>query len=234
MADHTDFIRIRGLESSDDEVFQGLGAAAVTVEGPGGTPGTSPGIEWGEIPAEVLEQVGQYTTDLNSWIAQALRYDPDTGSRALVPELLDDLPIVPLVTSIVATGGVSLPAVAATMLTQVLMNQIGSAVANYAESLDQNSPTNILKKAFLWDNNGTMESILGTAMLRVSDDEKSILRERLTALIAELTNTTGAVNATATAVTTLEQPLKDLSLIDLIIQFGDDLKARIKGKALEF
>ena len=31
-----------------------------------------------------------------------------------------------------------------------------------------------------------------------------------------------------------EQPLKDLSLIDLIIQFGDDLKARIKGKALEF
>ena len=218
MADHTDFIRIRGLENSADEVFQGLGAASLTVEG--GTPGDNTGIEWGEIPAEAITMVSDYTTSLNDWIAKALRYNPETGTRSLVPELLDNLPIVPLVTSVVATGGLSLPAVATTMIAQVIMNQVGSAVANYAESLDENSPTNIMKKAWLWDNNGTQESILKTALLRVSDDEKSILRERITALAAEVTK--------------LEQPLKDLALIDLIIQFGDDLKARIKGKALEF
>ena len=106
------------------------------------------------------------------------------------------------------------------MATQAIMNLAGSAIENYAASLDENSPANIMKKAFLWSDGGTQTSILGTALLRVSDDEKSILRERLTALAAEVTK--------------LEQPLKDLSLIDLIIQFGDDLKARIKGKALEF
>lgn len=220
MADHTDFIRIRGLESADSEVFQGLGAASLTVSG--GTPGGSTGIEWGEIPAEVLTMISDYSQSLNDWIAQAVRYDEDTGTRSLVPELLDDLPIVPMALATVATGGLSLPAVATTMIAQVLMNHVGTVVADYAEAHDVNSPINLLRKAFLKDD----KSILGEAFLQDGSDP-SILKERLTAMIAELTNTTGAI-------TTLEQPLKDLSLIDLIIQFGDDLKARIKGKALEF
>ena len=214
--DHLDFIRIRGLESSDTEVFQGMGGATLTAETSGGTsPGTTTSLEWGEIPTEVLEQVAQYTTDLNEWIAEAVRYDPDSGTRSLVPELLDNLPVVPIVTTAVtaATAPVALPAVATVMLSQVIMNQVGTAVAEYARSHDPDAPENILKKAFLWDNDGTLESILKTAMLRVSDTEKSILRERLTAL---------------------EQPLKDLSLIDATIEAGNDLKVRVKGKALEF
>lgn len=227
MADHTDYIRIRGLNSGDAEVFQGLGAVSFPDESEPSPVTPSPGLEWGEIPEDAIRMVGEYTASLNDWMAEAAQYDADSGSRALPPALLANLPVVPLITSIVATGGISLPAVATVLISQVIMNLVGSAISNYAASLDPNSPQNILKKAFLWDNNGTPESILKTAMLRVSDPEKSILRDRLTALITELTNTTGAV-------TNLEQPLKDLALVDETIQFGDDMKARIKGKALEF
>ena len=213
MADHLDFIRIRGLESSDDEVFQGLGGAAVTVEGPGGTPGTSPGFDWGEIPQEVLSMISDYSQELNAWIAQAVRYDEDTGSRSLVPELLDDLPIVPMALATVATGGLSLPAVATTMLAQVLMNHVGTAVANYAEAHDVNSPINLLRKAFLKDD----KSILGEAFLRDGSDP-SILKERLTALIEELTNTTSAV--------------EDLTFIDAEIKYADNTSLHAKGKVL--
>jgi hypothetical protein len=217
MADHTDFIRIRGLESSDTEVFQGLGAASLTVSGPGGgdSGGTSPGMEWGEIPETVLTMISDYSQELNDWIAKAIRYDEESGTRALVPELLDDLPVVPMALATVATGGLSLPAVATTMLAQVLMNHVGTAVANYAEAQDPNSPSNVLRKALIKDD----KSILAEALLQAGADP-SILQARLTELVEKTGN--------------LEQPLKDLALVDVIIQLGDDLKARMKGKALEF
>lgn len=211
MADHLDFIRIRGLETpSEAEVFQGIGGGTVT-SAPGS--GETPSLEWGEIPQEAIEMVSTYTQDLNTWLAEALRYDPDSGSRALPPGLLDNIPVIPLITSLVATGGASLPAVATVVVSQVLMNYVGSAVANYAESLDENSPVNLLKKAFLYDNNGTQESILKTAFLRLTDPEYSILQQKL----AEI-----------------RDGVNDLAMVDATVHIGDDLKARIKGKALEF
>lgn len=211
MADHTDFIRIRGLESADTEVFQGLGAASLAVAGPGGGGGSE--MDWGEIPETVLTMISDYSEDLNTWIAKAIRYDEDTGTRALVPELLDDLPVVPMALATVATGGLSLPAVATTMLAQVLMNHVGTAVANYAEAHDVNSPVNLLKKAFLKDD----KSILGEAWLQ-NGDEPSIVKDRLTALIAELTNTTTAV--------------EDLTFLDAEIKYADNTSLHAKGKVL--
>jgi len=117
--------------------------------------------------------------------------------------------------AIVATGGAALPAVATIMITQTIMNLAGSQLEQIRNNWDPNSPINVFKKAFLKDG----KSILSEAWLQ-SGSEPSILKDRLTALAAEVTK--------------LEQPLKDLALIDLIVQFGDDLKARIKGKALEF
>ena len=213
MADHTDFIRIRGLESSTDEVFQGLGAAAVTVEGPGGSPGGNTSIEWGEIPETVLTMISDYSQSLNDWIAKAIRYDEETGSRALVPELLDDLPVVPMALATIASGGLSLPAVATTMIAQVLMNHVGTAVANYAEAQDPNSTSNILRKALIKDD----KSILAEALLQDGVDP-SILKERLTALIAELTNLTAAV--------------EDLTFLDAEIKYADNTSLHAKGKVL--
>lgn len=210
MADHLDFIRIRGLESSDDEVFQGLGAASVV---PGETPGTSPGMEWGEIPETVLTMISDYSQDLNTWIAKAIRYDEDTGSRALIPELLDDLPVVPMALATVATGGLSLPAVATTMLAQVLMNHVGTAVANYAEAQDPNSPANILRKALLYN-------------------DESIIRERITALIEELMNTTEAVSSVTTELTNTTEAVEDLTFIDAEIKYADNTSLHAKGKVL--
>lgn len=212
MADHLDFIKVRGLETpEEDEVFQGLGGAALTVDAAGGT---SQSLEWGEIPADAIDMVSTYTQDLQTWLAEAVRYDPDSGSRALVPELLDDLPVVPLVVgSVVAagTGAVTLPAVATVMLSQVIMNLVGSSIANYAESLDENSPVNLLKKAFLYDNNGTQESILKTALLRLTDAEKSILQAQLKGI---------------------QEGVEDLSFLDAELKFADNTSLHVKGKVL--
>jgi hypothetical protein len=224
MADHTDFIRIRGLESSDEEVFQGLGAASLTVSGTGG--GDSEDTDWTMIPQDILDQVDTYSTALKEWLVQADNYTPpdDVTSRGARDMSLPPAPelttIIGGVGAIVATGGAALPAVAVTLLTQTLLNMAASQLESFKKSLDPNSIENLFKKAFLWKDGLSLKSILGTAFLQLSESEKSILQARLTELVEKTGN--------------LEQPLKDLALIDAIIQFGDDMKARIKGKALEF
>jgi hypothetical protein len=214
MADHTDFIRIRGLESSAEEVFQGLGGASLSVSEAGGDEDT----EWTAIPEDVVALISTYTDEVKTWLATVEDYEPpEDGSRGVSG--LPAIPSLPAIIAgagaIVATGGAALPAVATLMVTQVIMNLAGSQLEDIRHNFDPNSPINVFKKAFL--KNG--KSILSEAWLQ-SGSEPSILQARLTELIEKTGN--------------LEQPLKDLALIDAIIQFGDDMKARIKGKALEF
>lgn len=214
MADHLDYIRIRGLTSSDAEVFQGIGAASLAAsESTGGS--TSTGVEWGEIPADAIQMVSDYTTALNEWLAEAIRYDENTGTRALVPELLDNLPVVPIVTTALATATapVSLPAAATVMLSQVLLNQVGNMVAQYAEAQDPNNPANILRKALLYD-------------------DESIIRERLTALITELTNTTTAVTSVTTELTNTTAAVDDLTFVDATVKYADNTSLHVGGKVL--
>lgn len=206
MADHTDFLRIRGLESAETEVFQGMGAASLTVSGPGG--GGNTGIEWGEIPENVFTMISKYTNDSNEWLKTALAYNADSGSRSLPPALLDALPLVPVVIEAVATGGASLPAAAVTLLAQVIMSQAETGLANYAESLDENSPTNLLKKAFLYDDQGELKSILGTGLLTAETVKTSFLEG-------------------------VRKAIEALKYNDEVVDFGP-FRLHLKGNVIEF
>lgn len=216
MADHTDFIRIRGLESAETEVFQGMGAASLTVSGPGGGSGGTSTI-WEAIPEDVISLVTSYTEEVKSWLQTVEDFVPtEDGSRGVSG--LPALPVLPIIftgAALALSGGAAVPAIATLMITQSLMNRAGAQLEEIRHNCDPNSPINVFKKAFLKDG----KSILSEAWLQ-SGSEPSIVKDRLTAVAAEITK--------------LEQPIKDLSLVDVIIQLGDDLKARIKGKALEF
>jgi hypothetical protein len=158
MADHLDYIRIRGLESSEAEVFQGA-------VGEGTSDGESaPALDWGEIPAEAVTMLGQYTEDVNAWLTKMQSYDPTAESRDITALAV---PAIPLITALVATGGAALPAVATVMVTQALVNTVGTAVQNYAQQFDQNSLEYIMRTALLYkDDKNVEQSVLND---RLSD-----------------------------------------------------------------
>jgi hypothetical protein len=209
MADHLDYIRIRGLTGGSDEVFQGAAGAeggGSTVGGGGGETAAT-ALEWGEIPVEAVEMVSKYTTDLNAWISQARAQERSLSRSRGIEDLV---PYVPLVVSTVATGGLNLPAVATVMATQAVMNLAGSAVENYAASIDENSPSNLLKKAFLYEKDGQTKSILGQALLTPEFESGLKALE-----------------------TMLNQRLSDLAYVDETIDFGF-CRVHIKGKMIEY
>lgn len=155
--DHLSFIRIRGLESEESEVFQGAsGGGELSL-----TPGdgvTAQALEWGEIPEEAVSLLGTYTDDVNAWLVGMQAYDPDDESRGITDLAL---PAIPALLTTLATGGASLPAVATIFVTQAIVNIIGSALQNYAQSFDKNSLEAIMRKAMLYkDAEGTERSVL--------------------------------------------------------------------------
>jgi hypothetical protein len=182
MADHLDFIRIRGLQSADTEVFQGASGGGTSSAAPG-SPGDT--TEWVGIPEETIELVEGYTTDLNEW----MRGINESTARALgrSRDVTDLVPYVPNIIggvgAIVGTGGAALPAVATVMMSQVIANLVGQAVQNYIASKDENSPANILKKAFLYEEDSTTKSILLKALLESVDGTQE---SRVDELIEEL------------------------------------------------
>lgn len=208
--DHLDFIRIRGLNSAETEVFQGAaGGGSVS----GGTVTTQ--SDWTAIPEEAIEMINTYTDDLNTWLQGV---NEEAEARGLKSREVTTLaPYVPNIIStaaaggaIIATGGAALPAIATMMITQTIGNLVGQAVQNYIASQDENSPANILKKAFLYDDAGTLESILGTALLQLTEEEKSILQQRLTEL---------------------NDAVKDLRYNDEVIDFGG-ARLHLRGKVI--
>lgn len=209
MPDHLSYIRIIGLESEDqEECFQGIGGTTTTTPGNGNT---AP-LDWGEIPEEALSLISQYTSDINDWITKAEAYDPDASDRGMksrmLPAIIGAAPIIPAIIGTVASGGIALPAVAAVMLSQTVMNLVGTAVQNYAATLDPNSPQSLLKKAFLYKDGTTYKSILKQALLYDLDEShknQSVLTDRL----------------------------KDLLFNDEEIDFGA-FRAWLRGKLIEY
>lgn len=160
MADHLDFIRIQGLEVSDAEIFQGVSVGAGDSSGESGL-----NLEWGEIPEEAVSLLSQYTDDVNAWLTAVQNYDPTAETRAITDLAI---PAIPLITSIVATGGASLPAVATAMAVQAVISTSGPALQNIANRFDSNSLEYIMRKAMLYKDS--------------KDVEQSVLNDRLSDL----------------------------------------------------
>lgn len=165
MSDHLDFIRIQGLEVSDSEVFQGVSGGDVSLS-PGD--GDAPMLDWGEMPEEAVTLLSQYTDDVNAWLTKIQTYDPDDDTRAITDLAI---PAIPLITSIVATGGASLPAVATAMAVQAVISTAGPALQNIANRFDENSLEYIMRTALL----NAKESILKQAWL--SQDNVSLMKQ---------------------------------------------------------
>jgi hypothetical protein len=152
----TDYIAIRGLKTSDTEVFRGIGGGSSGTGDGGG--GDTIGLEWGEIPEEAVNMLGTYTDDVNAWLTAMQSYDPNDGSRSITDLAI---PAIPALFTALATGGASLPAVATMFVTQAIVNIVGTAVQNYAKSFDNNSLEAIMRKAMLYkDAEGTERSVL--------------------------------------------------------------------------
>jgi hypothetical protein len=158
----TDFIAIRGLQSSDTEVFQGIGGGSSEADLGGGD---TIGLEWGEIPEEAVSMLGQYTDDVNAWLVAMQSYDPSDGSRGITDLAI---PAIPALFTALATGGASLPAVATMFVTQAIVNIVGTAIQNYAKSYDPNSLEAVMRKAMLYKD--------------ADGDERSVLDDRLSDL----------------------------------------------------
>jgi hypothetical protein len=218
MSDHLDYIRIRGLSGGKAEVFQGAAGA----DGGGSTVTSGGGSEtqqedWTAIPQEAVDELQQYTTDVNAWLdqvkAQSRALAGSRGGReitALVPYVPNVVSTLAAGGAIVATGGAALPAVATVMATQAVMNLVTPAIQNYAASLDENSPQNLLKKAFLYEKDGEQHSILGQAFL--TPENESALKA-----LQDI----------------LDQRLSDLAYVDETIDFGF-CRVHIKGKMIEY
>jgi hypothetical protein len=150
----TDYIGIRGLDGQ--EPFQGVGGESTSDEE------GSIGLEWGEMPEETVTLMSQYTDDINAWLDEIKTYEAsDDGTRGLPAEL----PAVPAIPAIMAalasTGGAALPAVATVMISQALVNTVGSALQNFAAKYDKNSLEYIMRKSLLYkDNDGNECSVL--------------------------------------------------------------------------
>lgn len=211
MADHLAYIRVAGLESDPEECFQGLGISS-SVPGVTPAPGGTTNLEWGEIPAEALTMLQQYTEDLNAWIETTKDYDPDSGARAVPAVIQESMPAIPILLGTLATGGTALPAVATVLLSQAILNWVGSAVADYAENFDENSPRNLFKKAFLYTEEGNANELL------------SILKKAyLYQIEIDGQNETHSV---------LKDKLEDLTLMDAELKYADNTSLHIKGKVL--
>jgi hypothetical protein len=174
MSDHLDFIRIAGLESAETEVFQGLlGSAAgsdVNVSGGGET--TS--LEWGTIPAEVLQDIATYFQDLKTWLSSK-PFDPSL-TRGLTDALKPSVPVIAGAVATAATGGtVALPAIASALVTQVGMNLIDGMLEQALERVDPNPLQEAFETAFLTVDN---QSILQTGLQQLH----GILDQRLSDL----------------------------------------------------
>jgi len=174
MSDHLDFIRIRGLEDSELEVFQGIGA---TGSGGSSDGGTTPATEWSAFPIDAIEMMETYTDGMIAWQKEAEAYTPDDPTRGM----LATIPSVPAILGSLAlagTGAVSLPVLATGLITQSLLLMLKTAVENYAKSIDANSLEMLFKKAFLFKEGETIDpakfqSIVKRCLedLRYNDEE---------------------------------------------------------------
>jgi len=147
-----DYIAIRGLKSSDTEVFRGIGGSSGSSNP---DDGDTIGLEWGDMPDEAVTMMSQYTEDVNAYLTEMQNYDP--SSRAL-PAVI---PAVPALLTALATGGAALPAVATVMVTQAIVSTVGSQLQNLANRFDSNSLEYIMRKSLLYkDAEGNERSVL--------------------------------------------------------------------------
>ena len=162
LADHLDFIRIRGLEDSDTEVFQGLGASGLPTSpgsGPGngtggGTGSTPAALDWGTVGDEVLTQLQQYYTAQQDWLTQmeALGDQQEQAASAAqsrgvreLPAVIPNAPMIPVLLATLATGGASVPVVLGEILIQVGLSVADAQLRKLFNRLDPNSPENQIK-----------------------------------------------------------------------------------------
>jgi hypothetical protein len=154
MADHLDYIRIRGLESGADEMFQGaLGCGASD-----GSADSAPALEWGDMPEDVVTMLGQYTDDVNAWLTEMQSYDPSEAARGITALAIP--PAVPALFTALALSGAGVPAlpvVATVMVTQAIVNTMGSSLQSLANRYDANSLEYIFRKAMLYKDAGNVE-----------------------------------------------------------------------------
>ena len=228
MSDHLDFVRIRNLQDSDTEVFQGLGASGLPTSGGGsGTGGTGTATDWGNLPTELMTQVAQYFTDQVAWVneMETLEDQAATTDRGIrnrdVPAVIKNAPIIPVLLATLATGGASLPVVIGEILIQIGLSVADAQLRKLFERLDPDSDANRLKRI--------MEALEKGLLYKPDPSGTDTAGVLPKALIYTPDATKPAEQASV-----LNDRLSDLALVDATITAGDDLKIHVKGKALEF
>lgn len=231
MSDHLSYIKIAGLSADAEECFQGFGGSSVTTT-PGTTTGTGSTSTWLGIPEDAVNLVLQYTTDLNAWLKSAAEYTP--SSRGATLEVLPAIPelLAPIVTggAIAIAAPAAVPAIGTVLVTQALLNFVGGQVGEYAKSLDPNSPQNLIKKAFLYQDAGDdLKSILGKALLYLDPADKVTHESVLdTALNYDID-----IDSKTEHHSVLKDKIEDLSLVDAELKYADNTSLYIKGKVLQ-
>jgi hypothetical protein len=187
MADHLDYIRIHGLESSSEEVLQGLGGASLTVTGSGTcvTTTTEEVVDYGNL----FEMIWAWLT------GQQPQSDPDVP-RSLnrgLPEISGNL-----LPDILRKGLSLPPAVIQKVVETAIIDITEETIDREWDRLDYNSPRNNLKRireilndiddhlktALIWEDGilGFDKSILGTALLDENNESRIRIDELLVAI----------------------------------------------------
>jgi hypothetical protein len=207
-----DYLDMLGMEPSGLECLQGVSGNTCTRTSGGST--DTAAVAWSGFPEEAVNLILNYTTKLNAWLKSAAEYTP--GSRGLELEVL---PAIPELLTTVAAGGAlvatapaAVPAVGTILVTQALLNVAGGQVGEYAKSLNPNSPQNLIKKAFLYQDESTesteLKSILGKALLYLQTGETE--------------HKSGLIDG-----------LADLKYNDEVVDFGS-VRIHHKGKVIEY
>jgi len=234
MADHLDFIRIRGLESSDDEVFQGLGAAEISNQIATGS--QTDGSAFDGV-SEFFESIADSWETLWDFITgQATNADPGDDEETPRGRSRAIGALVPAVTSIVPLLS-GLPAVIKGVAIFFVLPNIINAIVNDIEDViqDQVDPNSIrsgikkihqrlndiddhLKTALIWEDGilGIDKSILGTSLM---EGEASLVRIGIDDQRASLQD--------------LKAAIESLQYNDEEIVIGD-LHAYLRNKIVEY
>lgn len=182
MADHLDFIRIRGLESAETEVFQGI-SGDLQVSGSSGG-GSTNSITGGFDPTALIDELSNSFGDLWGWVSQQQGEGEEErslsrGSRMVPALIVGGLP---------AVIGALAPVVAATATVSATHSVISEFIRSIVDFINPTSDQwrlygienrleeirDILKNGLIYEEGllGTDKSILDTGLLKTVDGVK--------------------------------------------------------------
>jgi hypothetical protein len=234
--DHLDYIRIRGLVDNDAECFQGISASLTSTST--STGGTTP-TDWGTLPEDIVTTLQAYYADQEAWISEmeALgdEQEEEGSARKLreLPAIIKNAPLVPLIVSLVTTGGASLPLVFGEIAIQIGLSLADAQLRNLFNRLNPCSLENqlkelvtILKTGLVLTEDGIDKGILSKALLFTLEDGT------LESVIDKALNYDLPVTGEPLHRSVLKDGLDRVGDLDVTLKYADNTSLAVKGRVL--